>query len=209
MNESAKKCLMLAFDVAVYSIGYLSILHFLGGRGVFHEVALPLDFKIPFIKYFGPFYLLVYVWPAIVFALCWKSYAVIKGGFKAYLASALFCMACFVLFPVKFHLRATLFAPYDLFENMMRFSYWIDGPAYNCFPSLHVSSAFIGAQMVDRYDPKLSKIFYFFAVMITLSTLFVRQHYLVDVLAGMVVAYFCGMFLPKRIPIRPLIQEIA
>ena len=161
MSEKTKKLLMLAFDVAVYSIGYLSILHFLGSRGVSQKVAIPLDFKISFVKYFGPFYLLVYIWPAIVFALCWKSYDAIKGGFKAYLASALFCMTCFVLFPVQFHLRETLSAPYDIFENMVRFAYWIDGPGYNCFPSLHVSSAFIGAQMVDRYKPQLGKYFYF------------------------------------------------
>jgi membrane-associated phospholipid phosphatase len=56
---------------------------------------------------------------------------------------------------------------------------------YNCFPSLHVAMAVVGAASFSRAtSARIASVFWLWAVMIALSTLLTRQHYIVDILAG-------------------------
>ena len=61
-------------------------------------------------------------------------------------------------------------------------------PPYNCFPSLHVAYSFLAALTCHRVHRELGLAALLWAALIGVSTLFTRQHYIVDVLAGMAVA---------------------
>jgi membrane-associated phospholipid phosphatase len=63
---------------------------------------------------------------------------------------------------------------------------------YNAFPSLHVANPWMVALLCFRergFSPR-SLLLAFVAVLISIATLLVKQHYLLDVLAGMLLAVF-------------------
>jgi len=60
-------------------------------------------------------------------------------------------------------------------------------PATNCLPSLHVSLALLGASGFWPERPRLVRVCLAWAALITISTLTTKQHYAVDILAGIVV----------------------
>lgn len=191
---------MLTVDLIVNIPCYVLVNHYVASQGVSHPVAWALDYQIPFLPAFSIFYALVYVFPVICFLFIWDSYPLIKAAFKAFLAMGLICLTCFVIYPVEFQLRPEMAAPYGFFEQLVRFFYWADSPPFNCLPSLHVAGAFMSARMVWLHRRKLGYWFFGIAVMITLSTLFIRQHYLIDVFGGLAVYGLVGaLFLPKEV----------
>lgn len=64
------------------------------------------------------------------------------------------------------------------------------GVTLNCFPSMHTSIAFAMLLLALREKDKLFKIFMsFFCISIIFSTLYLQIHWVLDVLAGMLLAY--------------------
>ena len=57
-------------------------------------------------------------------------------------------------------------------------------PPYNCFPSLHVAHSFVSALTVFRLHRRLGIVSIVFAALVAISTLFTKQHYVLDVVAG-------------------------
>jgi membrane-associated phospholipid phosphatase len=64
-------------------------------------------------------------------------------------------------------------------------------PLDNCFPSLHVAMVFSAFLIIRGTNYRLYKIFTFFAVPATIfAVLYLGIHWLIDVLAGIVLAFF-------------------
>jgi membrane-associated phospholipid phosphatase len=61
-------------------------------------------------------------------------------------------------------------------------------PPYNCFPSLHVAHSFVSALAAFRVHRKLGWFAVICAALVALSTLFTKQHYVLDVIAGVLLA---------------------
>ncbi len=198
MSLTAKKWLMLISALAFNIAGYLGINRLSSSRGLGYSVAIPLDFQIPYIKYFSPFYSIVYLVPVVTFFIIWRNYELVRGAYRAFLGAAALCFVIYWWFPVEFTDRYLLSPPYDFFENVVHFIYWIDRP-FNCFPSLHVALVFISVQAIERFNARLVPWFFALATIITLSTLFIRQHYILDLVSGIALAYAMGwIFLPKK-----------
>jgi membrane-associated phospholipid phosphatase len=61
-------------------------------------------------------------------------------------------------------------------------------PPYNCLPSLHVAHSFVSALACLRVHWVVGIVATVGASLVGLSTLFTKQHYVLDVLAGVLLA---------------------
>jgi membrane-associated phospholipid phosphatase len=61
-------------------------------------------------------------------------------------------------------------------------------PPYNCFPSLHVAHSFVSALASGRVHRTLGIVATICATVVALSTLFTKQHYVLDAIAGVLLA---------------------
>lgn len=71
-------------------------------------------------------------------------------------------------------------------------------PPYNCFPSLHVAHSFVSALACSRVHRRLGIIAMISATLVAFSTLFTKQHYVLDLVAGVFLAFVAyGIFLRR------------
>jgi membrane-associated phospholipid phosphatase len=85
-------------------------------------------------------------------------------------------------------------------------------PPYNCFPSIHVAHSFVSALTCYRVHRGLGVVATVCATLVALSTLFTKQHYIVDAIAGVLLALIAyGVFLRNdpREPIPAADRRIA
>ena len=152
-------------------------------------VFLPLDYKVPFIKEFIVPYIAWY--PFIILTmiyLCFKD----KRVYYRTLASLLIgFIASFTIFYVfQTHVPRPVVEGNDIFSKLVRLIYSNDQP-YNCFPSLHVLESHLMVMGVSALENKSKKLHYFViftSVMIILSTQFIKQHVIIDIVGGIYLA---------------------
>jgi membrane-associated phospholipid phosphatase len=92
------------------------------------------------------------------------------------------------------------------FEKSLEVNYSLD-PPYNCFPSLHVAWAFVAALTCYRVHRGVGLVALAWAAIIGVSTLFTKQHYVVDVIAGIAIAYAAYLLFLRGYP-RDAIAEV-
>ena len=95
-----------------------------------------------------------------------------------------------LVYPVEYHLRPNLVVPTSWFMRLVDGFYKFDNPPLNCFPSLHVTGAFLSYFVVKKFKPSLENFLFVLAILISISTLTFKQHYILDVFAGFGVAFF-------------------
>ena len=82
---------------------------------------------------------------------------------------------------------------------ILRNVYSID-PPHGCFPSLHVAYSFVSALTCYRVHRGLGIVTLLWATLIGISTLFTKQHYAVDVVAGALTAYAADLLFLRKYP---------
>jgi membrane-associated phospholipid phosphatase len=101
---------------------------------------------------------------------------------------AVISLITFQLFPVGYPRE---FYPlphaYSASVNLFYKIRWIDSPM-NCFPSLHVSLCFLFTFGHYQENKKLFWVSLIITLLISLSTLTTKQHYIADVIAGCLLA---------------------
>lgn len=161
----------------------------------FHVIHMAIDDKIPFIEYFIVPYLLWFIYIAAGIA-----YFLFKDKAEYYrLCAFLFTgMTVFLIistvYPNGHHLRPTEFARDNIFVDMVRAIYETD-TSTNLFPSIHVYNS-IGVNIAVWHSEKFRKkklIRYGSAILmvsIVLSTMFLKQHSVFDVITGIILSVF-------------------
>ena len=105
----------------------------------------------------------------------------------------------FVLFPVRMTLRPETI-PIDSFHTWgLQLCYFIDKPV-NCCPSLHVAMAFLGALCTYKADRFIGRLAIALAIAISMSTMFVKQHFILDVVVGLALSTGAYYFLVGKAP---------
>lgn len=104
------------------------------------------------------------------------------------------CLAGFMVRPLTI-LRPQIVG-HGIFDAILAWFYSVDPPT-NLFPSLHVSMAFFCAGVLSLTRPRSRFLVYTWAVAVALSTLFTRQHYLIDVAAGLVLGLIAVLLYKK------------
>ena len=92
----------------------------------------------------------------------------------------------------------------DIFSLIAKFIYWIDTPT-NCFPSLHcaISMLFILYICESKNTNTITKISVcIISILIMLSTLFTKQHVVVDFISGDILALIVYLIVKqsKKLP---------
>ena len=125
-------------------------------------------------------YILIFL-PAILVT----NSRVMKRLLKGYLVN-------FVIhFPIFFFFPTTLVRPplvEDSFLTQVFHLLWSIDAAVNCFPSQHVSLCFVVAMGFWNYRRRWAWGMIVWSLLISLSTLTTKQHYVWDVLGGLLVA---------------------
>lgn len=143
---------------------------------------------------YGSLYVFVLLLPVLVV----RQRELFRRGLQAYLMVMLVAYAGFLLYPTAAprppEVLGDGFAAWSL-----RLVYSLD-PPYNCFPSLHVAYSFVSALTCYRVHRGVGAVAALWAALIGLSTVYTKQHYVADVVAGALEAYVAYVLFLRRYP---------
>lgn len=187
---------------------YFVIGHATAG-GVHHQPFIALDYLMPrsprWTLVYGSLYMCGFLLPLVVV----RGNELFRRSMQAYLFVMLVSYAGFLLYPtVAPHQPLTIdgFASWGL-----QLFYDVDQP-YGCFPSLHVAYSFVGATACYRMHRGVGKAAMVWASLIAVSTVYTKQHFVIDAIAGAIVGLAgYGLFLRgrPRVPIAGADLELA
>lgn len=149
-----------------------------------HHIGTALDDAIPLTPAWVWIYILHYPFPVPLILLS-RRIVDLRRAFAAFVLSGLAAYCVFIAFPVEM-VRPRL-AEIDAPSRVLGFLYRIDPPV-NCLPSLHVAVAILVALITWGLDRRWSVALWVLAALISVSTLFVKQHYVWDVVGGVAIA---------------------
>ena len=143
---------------------------------------------------YGSLYVFVVLLPVLVV----RQPELFRRGLQAYLMVMLVAYAGFLLYPTAAPRPAEVFG--DGFAAWcLRLAYSLD-PPYNCFPSLHVAYSFVSALTCYRVHRGAGATAALWAALIGVSTLYTKQHYVADVIAGALAAWVAYVLFLRRYP---------
>ena len=185
---------MIALAVTIPFYLYIaSVVH----GGPVHVPAMELDRMIPVQAAWAPVYLSLFL-AALLPAFVLHHPELIERTVRAYLAAWLVAYVFFLFYPTLSPRPATVAG--DGFLAWMLRTIWASDVRYNCFPSLHVAQCFIAALACRRVDTGVGYVAIAWAAAVGMSTLFTKQHYVVDVLGGVVLAVLAYVVFIRPFP---------
>lgn len=154
-----------------------------------------LDDRIPFWGWFVYIYNMFYPFCILAFYLLYKKDE--KSYYKGIISGVIGYIICDIIF---LFLPTIMYRPpipnYDPFTNLvLKITYYYDEPPLNCFPSIHCLFCF---QVIFSYIKSkctLKRKFWIIlsASLIIISTLFVKQHFIYDVIAAFLVCMIANL----------------
>ncbi len=169
----------------------------------FYNLETFIDRLIPLVPEFYWIYILYY-------PLCFAPIAILKdmGTFRRVaLAFALqfgICFVIFILIPVR--MVQGVITESTLSARALKAFYDFD-PGFNVFPSLHVANLVMIVFIFYEHSRFWAGVLLFLTILISLSTMFVKQHYFVDVLAGAFLGWFVYYVVFKKDLINLILKE--
>jgi membrane-associated phospholipid phosphatase len=141
-------------------------------------------------------YASLYVCAFLLPLLVVRGRALARQSFKAYLFVMLVSYAGFLLYPTVAPRDETLRVR-DFADWLLQLFYDLDQP-YGCFPSLHVAYSFVGAFACLRMDRVVGFTALVWATLIAAATIYTKQHYAIDAVAGIVIAIAAAAIYLRR-----------
>lgn len=159
----------------------------------YYIIHSPLDDFIPFVEYFIiPYYL----WFIFIVVSVMYFFFTDKIGFYRIASFLIIGMTAFLIictiFPNGLNLRPTVFARDNFCVDLVKALYKTDTPT-NVLPSIHVFNtlgvliAFTHSDKIKSYKSVMCGV-YILGILIILSTVFLKQHSVTDVIAAFVMA---------------------
>lgn len=147
-----------------------------------HQPFIWLDHAMPlwpaWIAIYGSLYMCAFLLPLIVV----RGRELFRQSLKAYLFVMLVSYIGFWFYPTIAPLTEKAVVS-GFAEWSLQLFYDIDQP-YGCFPSLHVAYSFVGALACYRMHRGVGVAASLWSVLIGLSTVYTKQHFVVDAIAG-------------------------
>ena len=189
--------------ILTYAIVYLIFFEYLERQPVrgFHVIDTVFDNSIPFCEYFIVPYLLWFPYQVITvlyFIFCNKNkkeyYQLI---FNLMMGMTIFLIVSYV-YPNVLHLRPHEFPRDNIFTDLVKFIYRTDTPT-NVLPSIHVFNSLAihmslsnCQSLKDRKGVRIGSLT--LTILIIMSTMFLKQHSVIDVCLGSTLALFGYLF---------------
>lgn len=167
-----------------------------------HVPELALDRAIPMESSWSLIYLSLFL-AALLPVFVVHQRELVRRTIAAFLAIWLVAYACFLAYPTAAPRHAKAIGD-DFSTWALRTIHSSDVP-YNCFPSLHVAQCFLAALVCYRVHRGVGAVALVWASFVGVATLFTRQHYVADVIAGALLAYaaylvFLRTYSPEATP---------
>jgi membrane-associated phospholipid phosphatase len=169
------------------------------------EPKLPIDI-FPIWPIWVVPYMLCY--PLWLFSSIWAMLKMEDRLFRGLVAATLLTFAVanatFVLFPT--YVRQMTFRGNDVFISLLRMVHQ-DWGRYSAFPSGHIYITTLLVLFFGRWYPRKRFLWLLIFIMISLSTLFTGQHYILDIFGGYGIAfagYYFGLWWAGLRPTRTL-----
>ena len=166
-----------------------------------HIIYCSLDYYIPFVKEFVVAYLFWFAYMSI--GLLYLGLKSKKDFYKLVLFLAS-CMSIsyiiFIIYP-NAQFPRPIITKLDIFSRMVSFIYSIDG-TNNVFPSIHVANAIgVHASLINcdilKNSGKVKTASFIAMIAICASTVLIKQHSIIDVAGGVVLAFIVYIFIYK------------
>ncbi len=148
-----------------------------------------LDDQIPFIGYFIYIYNIFYPFTLIVLYYLYRKdpetyYKGIISGTIGYII----CDIIFILYPTIMYRPIIPDLP-PITNFIIKLTFLYDNPPLNCFPSIHCLFSFqvIYSTLSSNISKRNKFIITFIALLIIISTLLVKQHYIFDVISALLI----------------------
>ncbi len=174
--------LIVCVGYVVFAATWIPINRFSIGRPA-HELWLPGERAIPFVPAFEYLYVLPYVLPLLIIWAVPEP-PVLARAVRSFAITLVVAYAVYLVFPV--YLQRPVLHPDGPATRLLALEY--HDPPYNHFPSCHVA---LGWLVYLTVRGRLARRWPLVVLMagVCVSTLFVKQHYIVDVVAGSALAW--------------------
>ncbi len=205
MKKYIKKLEIKPIITTISLVCIQSILYFISKllQGDLNLVGNVIDTKIPFVP---AFFIPYCIWYLMIFIIPYYLYCKDKDKFIKYTMAYILCSMIgnivFISYPST--VARPIVTGTDIFSLIAKFIYWIDTPT-NCFPSLHcaISMLFILYICESKNTNIITKISVcIISILIMLSTLFTKQHVVVDFISGDILALIVYLIVKpsKKLP---------
>ncbi len=185
---------------------YIAIAETMPGRAL-HAPEISLDRAIPLQPAWAIVYGAVYLFLILLPVFVIRQPEQIRRTFITFLTIWSVAYVFFFVYPTRAPRPDTVagegFAVWGL-----RFLYSAD-PPYNCFPSLHVAHSFASAIACSRVHRKVGVAALTAAVLVAIATLLTKQHYVLDVIAGVALAWAASSVLLRHAPPAAAVERDA
>ena len=171
-----------------------------------------LDAVIPFVPEMVVFYVYLF-YPLVILTMLYFAFVEYRKGYAlgwSLVAINAIAVVIYIVFPVS-----TYWYRQDLLAHPLTGNFWADqvynifasDTSFNCFPSLHAAVSTICFYTWFQYSKikgsstfKVAAIAAFIVALgVILSTLFVKQHYIADEVAGVLVAWIIGRMIFNKL----------
>lgn len=178
-----KDALYIAGPTIIQSLLYFGVKLICGSPNLLIST---FDNHLPFVSYFVYFYVFWYVMLIFVPYLIYRyDKELLRKYNKIFILDSVICILIFLIYPTTIH-RAS-FDVNSLSTWIVNLIYYFDTPVLNCFPSLHAlnSLLWIIVMLNNKKIPKLWRgIIIFLSTGVILSTIFIKQHVIYDLIGS-------------------------
>ena len=195
MSPALKK-LLLFLATSITLFGGYRLAQIISPSGLLTTTAL--DHSIPYLNFFVIFYLLYVPILLVPIILFWNDDRRYKVLMCSFLITIVVSELIYVFLQTEVTRQQALGSGF--FDAIVASIYAADPPV-NALPSLHVSLSTLAALFTSTKSRKIGILIFPVVVLIILSTLFIKQHAMLDAIAGLLLA--AVVFRVRKVWLKP------
>lgn len=173
----------MKFLILILLYAFKSIYWLFNARPSKYYWELPIDKKIPLVPIFIIPYLFYFAFTAIAIIALWNTPLLYPYFLALFIA---YCMTFVFWYFFPNGVKRPVIVKTGFFDRAVKHLYTKDNDT-NGFPSAHVFVALLTSHYLVLAFPAYAGMSIFIGILISISTVFTKQHYIVDVPGGVIV----------------------